>query len=268
MIAFDFGADIGAFKMSLDEFKNFCAVSFNFVARQLIQIEAVTRFRQCQKNSRNYKGLILFAELSITAQIFMQSFCATNNFPKLQFFGRNFLQDHAPIIGVDIFRREIFKRVDFGQLDNFFVAVNKNRLDDMMFPVADIPESKNFFIARAVDNFVGVEKCAVECKIFRGVDGLRNFVAVTHDEFQAVGFIFHDQNKILDKCNVIGIAALTGLIFRRRTQCPVKFDIVTALRVGKNFDGLQTILNVICKISLKSHNLNLPRNYIKKNPRR
>ena len=44
---------------------------------------------------------------------------------------------------------------------------------------------------------------------------------------QAVGLVLHDQNKIIDKRNVIRVAACAGLILRRRAQCVIKLDDVT-----------------------------------------
>lgn len=157
----------------------------------------------------------------------MQKFCAAKNFFELKLFGRNFLEHHAAIVGVDVFRRKILERVDGRQLRDIFVGVDENRLDYVMFTVAGVAEGENFFVARAVDNFQRVVKCAVERVILRGVDGAGQFAAVAQDEMQAIGLILHDEHEIFNKRDMVGVAALAVMSLRRRAQCVVEFDVVT-----------------------------------------
>ena len=106
---FYFGADVGALQMIFDVLKNFCAVGFNFVARELFDVK-IFSFGQREQNCGNDQRLFVLSELPVISQVFVKSFGLPQNFFEFDFFGGLFAQNHAAIVAVNIFRRKIFER--------------------------------------------------------------------------------------------------------------------------------------------------------------
>ena len=74
----------------------------------------------------------------------MKLFSASKDLLKFDFLGRLLAQNHASIVSVNVLGCEVLKRVDFGQLLDILVAVDKDWFDDVMFAVSDVAEGENF----------------------------------------------------------------------------------------------------------------------------